>query len=148
MRKYALLLLIVLGIGAPAWGVTQASVCVPGCVSCNTYVKATVRACIPGNCEVVSAKSRVLGNVILVDVFVKCKCPWQGPCAWPGVTPICKEVPLGKFCPGIYSVLANVYCLNVDTCCPQCRSLLGTPTIPCATGAGFFRVYGCFWPLW
>lgn len=149
MKKCALLMLIVLGISAPAWGVNRVAVCVPGCVTCKDCVKVMVQACIPGDCDVMCSKSRVLGNIILVDVFVKCKCQCGCSCKCPGVTPICERVRVGKLCPGIYSVIANVYCKNIDTCCPKCQSLLGSsPAIPCATGAGFFRVLGCIWPSW
>lgn len=148
MKKYALLMLIVLGISAPVWGCTRASVCTPECVSCTDCVKVTVRACIPGDCDLARIKKSVVGNIVLVDICVKCECPCGCSCTCPGVTRIREEVCLGKFCPGIYSVIANVYCKNVDECCPHCKSLLGNSVIPCASGAGFFHVRGCMWPWW
>ncbi len=148
MRKYALLMLIVLGIGAPAWSATRARVIIPDCVSCWDCVKVTVRACVPAECEVACVKKSILGNIILVDIYLKCECQCGCGCPYPRTTQICEKVYLGKFCPGIYSVIANVYCRNVDKCCPQCKSLLGSPTLPCAAGAGFFRVRGCTWPWW
>jgi hypothetical protein len=133
MRKYVLLLLIVLATGTTAWG-TIASVMPPedACACEELYIH--VGTCLPYECDARCTKVCVRGSTVIVDMYYGCE-----DCKCGGATCIDGCVNIGEFCPGVYSVIVRIYCMCEDSCC--CRR----PRI-CAFGTTFFRVAACCAP--
>jgi hypothetical protein len=127
MKKYTLLLLLVLGISTTAWG-GFACVNVPACTPCEEDVQINVTACIPYDCDCpAEIRHCVRGNMVLVDIDYTC----HG-CTCGGKKEVNKNVVV-PLCPGIYSVLVRI---NVD-CDDDCWPF--GPRVA-AIGSAFFKV--------
>jgi len=128
MKKYGLLLAMVLVMSTTAWG-GIASVCVPKCNCACEPVYAHVETCLPyDDCELHCTNVCVRGNMVIVDMLYVCA---DGACG--GATCVDECVDLGEFCPGMYSVIVRINC--ACGCCARPRI--------CALGSTFFRVVPC-----
>jgi hypothetical protein len=127
MKKYTLLLLIVLGVSTTAWG-SFACVTVPPCTPCADDVCIGVTACLPYNCSGEPiVEYCVYGNMVLVDILYTCE-----DCACGGRTAVDTGVCV-PLCPGVYSVLARVSV--------ECESgCWATGPRVSAIGSAFFKV--------
>ena len=143
MKKYALLLFLVLGMSTTTWGLSFACVQVtPECPSCEENITICVSGCIPGDCYIADSQVCVRGSIITVDIYMCC----EYKCEPPYSTTFNQCLDLGALCPGWYSVMAKVHCTDMGACGPFCTC----PTGICATGSAFFRVCcddPC-WPWW
>jgi len=127
MKKYGLLLMVVLVMSSTAWG-GMARVMTPKCAPACEPVWAHVKACLPYECEEHCTTVCVRGNMIIVDMLYTCE-----DCSCGGATCVDKCVDLGDLCPGMYSVVVRIHC--ACGCCPRPRI--------CALGSSFFRVVPC-----
>jgi hypothetical protein len=138
MKKYAMLLLVVLMLSTSAWASTLAYVTVsPACPNCVDNVCINVLACVPKACTVTEVDSCVrTNNMILVDIYLECP-----DCSCGGSTKVDETVCVGDLCPGTYFVVARVYWSGA--CCKS------TPTAA-AVGSTVFKVScaTCAWPWW
>ena len=142
MKKYALLMLIVLGMSTAAWAGPWACVDAPACVCSDECVNINVGACIPGRfCGDPYVKWCVKGNLVLVDIYLvrydECHDSLK----------LCEPVCLENLCPGNYSVVARIYVKDVGPCAFPGRSVLT------AMGSTRFTVKCCDpccspWPWW
>ena len=133
MKKYALLMLVVLGTSTVAWGGPWASIVVPPSVCSGDNVTIKVGACLPGtynNCAT-QVKWCVQGNLIIVDIYLtrtdKCHDSLL----------LCKEVDIKRLCPGLHSVVARIHVRDVGPC--------GIPGmyVMSAVGSTWFNVKCC-----
>ena len=100
MKKYAVLLLLVLGLSSTALGFCKVDVCVDP-VSCGEPVVANVKICCSG--QWTGAKpheTRVCGNIIYLDVYLKCTSPCGSMCSGPRTV----NLPAAAKC-GLYTVV-------------------------------------------
>ena len=130
MKKYGLLLLMVLASSTTAWG---AFACVEApkyaCPCEDVYIN--VSACLPFECEpCYDTKVCVRGNMVIVDMYFYCE-----DCKCGGATCIDECVNIGEFCPGMYSVIVRIHCKCLD---PGCYRMKRARI--CALGSTFFRV--------
>jgi hypothetical protein len=133
MKKYALLMLIVLGTSTVAVAGPWACVDVPKCVCSGDNVTIKVGACLQGTfSSCMKVVPCVQGNLILVDIYLtrtdKCL----------GSLQLCKPVDLKTLCPGLYSVVARIYVKDVGDCPP-----LGGVCALAAVGSAYFNVKCC-----
>lgn len=138
MKKYALLLSMVLALSTSAWG--GSFVCVqvsPDDPSCDTDITLCASGCVPGDCSVMDVQVCVKGSIILMDIHMDCTYD----CAPPYSTTFNECVNIGKLCPGAYAVLAMVHCSDVGDCAPCCGGGVR------AMGTAYFDVC-CENPCW
>ncbi len=132
MKKYALLMLIVLGTSTVAWAGPWASISVPPGVCSGQPVTITVGACLQGQytCDQ-PVDWCVHGNLIIVDIHLTrvnaCHDALQ----------LCKDVNIMRLCPGTYSVVARIYVRD--------KGLCGKPGmyVMSAVGSTWFNVKCC-----
>lgn len=130
MKKYALLLLIVLGVSTTAWG-GFACVTVPATTPCDQEVCMNFQACLPYDCTDTPAVDYcVRGNMVIVDIVYQC-----ADCTCGGRTAVNEDLCL-DLCPGVYSVLVRI---SVD-CADACWDF--GPRVS-ALGSAFFKVCSC-----
>ena len=140
MKKYALLLFLVLGMSTTTWGLTFACVQVtPNSPSCDDDITICVSGCIPGNCAVVDSRVCVKGSIITVDIYMECDCQ----CAPPYATKYNECFDIGFLCPGRYTVMARVHCADLG----GCGLLCSCPGGVCAVGSAPIHVC-CANPCW
>jgi len=130
MKKYALYLLIVLGMTTTSWG-AFACVVVPACTPCDENVRIDFTACIPYNCDdTPEVDYCVRGNMVVVDIVYDCE-----DCRCGGRTTVRKHVCV-PLCPGVYSVLVRIS-VNCDDGCWSFGPRVA------AIGSAFFKVCSC-----
>jgi hypothetical protein len=147
MRKYAVVLLIVLGLSTGAWAGLRACVSVsPHCPTCQDDVWLAVSAEVPGQCYVADIKTCIQGGSIVATIILDCD-----DCS--GCTSIDQTVDLGTLCPGLYiafvKIVANPPDCGCPDCCGPCGGCLDMPRLV-AVGATNFRVTcaNSCWPWW
>jgi hypothetical protein len=114
MKKYALLLLLVLAPSTVAWAGSTCIQVNPANPTCTDDVYLTVLSCIPLVGTVTCVDYRVsTSNMIYVNVYLTYD-PYQRG----GSTKVDETVNIGDLCPGSYMVLARVYC-SPDSCSPR-----------------------------
>jgi len=148
MKKYALLLLLVLGMSSVALGYCKVDVSV-GPTVCGEPLKAQVKICCTGQWTVAGKKTTVYGNMIYLDVRLKCTSPCGYKCAGP------QEVKLlDKAKCGWYAVAVRVWMdYSECNCWPYC---MYPQPVFCGIGTAFSMVCcadcGCYpcccWCYW
>ena len=134
MKKYGLLMVIVLAMSTAAWAGPFACVMVPRCVPACEEVKIHVKACLPFDCDdepCIRVCRR--GGFVLVDILYDCD-----DCCCGGATCVDGCVDIGEFCPGRYIVIVRIYCQCGGPCCymPRvCAMGSASFTARCATRA-------------
>ncbi len=135
MKKYGLLLLMVLAMSTPAWAGPFACVTVDRCVPACEDVSINVKACLPfRDCVLQDTDVCVRGALILVDMYFCCPS-----CRCGGATCVDEDVVVeGGLCPGMYIVLVRIHCACGGPCCFRPRI--------CAMGSAFFQAVCCDQP--
>jgi len=129
MKKYGLLLLMVLAMSTPAWAGPFACVTVDRCVPACAPVTINVRACIPYNCVPAGMSYCIRGGLIIVDLDYDCE-----NCMCGGATCVDEDVVIDSgVCPGMYIVLVRVNAACPGPCCFRPRI--------CAMGSAFFGAH-------
>ena len=128
MKKYGLLLMIVLAASTTTWGSLASVWTCPKSPNCGDTVKVYVKACVPGVCEVVCVDKTCVGNMIIVDVYLDCLRACDS-------TEVCEEKCIGELCPGMYSVFVRIW-----------SSYGGCRASVAALGLTFLRVAPCCRP--
>ena len=133
MKKYGLLLLMVLVTSTTAWAGPFACVTVDRCVPACEDVTINVKACIPyRGCELIGEPEIcVRGGLILVDMYYACPDCYCGGATCIDESPVVED----GLCPGMYIVLVRIHCV----CCGPCGF---RPRI-CAMGSTFFQAMCC-----
>ncbi len=133
MKKYGLLLLVVLAMSTAAWAGPFACVTVPRCVPACEEITVITNACLPFDCELAGPpRVCIRGALIMVDWDFTCDNCMCGPAT------CIKDAPatVGPLCPGMYIVLVRINCQCCGPCC------LFRPRI-CAMGSAFFQAVCC-----
>lgn len=137
MKKYAMMMLVVLGLSTVASAGPWACVTVKPCIPCDEEVCINVQGCVPGEGEVVDVEACVRGGIVFVDVYVeisdKCR----------DSVKVDEDVCVGDLCPGQYAVIAKIYCKDAPDPCSKCWSPFGCRYSVCAIGSKWFRVVSC-----
>jgi hypothetical protein len=151
MRKYALLLLVVLGISSTALGVCRINLCIDP-IECGQPVTSTLDICCSGECTY--AKDPVVrpcGRTIYVDVCLTCTC-------LDGFGPVEQKQPelLGAdACCGLYIVVVRVWCTYDGCQCwpysmfrqPLLCGMTSRTLVVCCDDCGCFPCRcGFYWP--
>ncbi len=143
MKKYALLLLLVLGMSSVALGYCKVDVSI-GPTACGEPLRAQVKVCGTGQWAVAGTKTTVYGNTIYFDVRLKCTSLCSCTCRGPESVKL-----LDKAKCGMYAVVVRVWMDYSECgCWPYC--MFPQPVF-CGMGSAFTQVYcpqcGCF-PCW
>ncbi|MBN1361194.1 MAG: hypothetical protein JW993_11400 [Sedimentisphaerales bacterium] len=142
MKKYALLMLLVLGMSSVAMGICKVDVCVNP-VRCGEPVIANVKICCSGQwTSAAQHKVTPCGSIIYLDVYLKCTSRCGCMCSGPREVPLLREARCG-----LYMVLVRVWMDYSDCLCWPCFSFC--QPILSGMGSTTFKVCcedcGC-WP--
>jgi hypothetical protein len=134
MKKYALLLLLVLGMSSAASAYCKVDVCVAP-TKCGDPLVAQVKVCCTGQWTVACTKTTVYCNTIYLDAYLKCTSLCGCQCRGPVPVKL-----LDKTKCGWYVVVVRVWMDYSECCCwPYCMY----PPMLSGMGSAFTYVPCC-----
>ncbi len=156
MKKYAFLLLVVLGISSTAFGFCRMSIQVnEQPIECGaTSIDVSGYLCCTQAWQLINYEEDVricrFGRVIYVDIDLDCECGCELDCQEGRAT---LDIPEPALCPGMYILVVRVWCNYEGSQCWPCwwypqRMFVGQAATSFRVSCGDCELCAPCWPCW